>query len=145
LPVAIAATMLWSGLLPPYGQPAYLEKAEQKVAQVAPPPPASVPDNASVITATVRKYAIWPPGSLKETFPTRPLEETRYSLTIEIHTTQPQSSGLDSLARPGMVIETFSAVELSSDLVGKTIEATLRLTGDSYGVRWQISKVRALQ
>jgi hypothetical protein len=64
---------------------------------------------------------------------------------VEIHTSRPESSDLDSLARERLIIEAFSADDFSSVLVGKRIEAVLQLTGDSYGVRWQISKTRVLQ
>jgi hypothetical protein len=62
---------------------------------------------------------------------------------LEIHTSSAQSSELDSLARPRTTIEAFSASVLDSDLVGKKIQATLTLTGDTSGVRWLISNVRA--
>lgn len=103
-----------------------------------------MPPNASRVFATVRKYSVWPPGSLQNTRPPVPPDQTLYSLTVEIHTSAPEKSDLDSLARPGVVIEAFSADVLGTDLVGKRIEATLELTGDTRGVRWRISNVRVL-
>lgn len=112
--------------------------------QAAPPPPAPVPPNASRITATVLKYSVWLPGSLRDTMPPVPPDRTLYSFMVEIHTSDPENAGLDSLARPGVVIEAFSPDVLASDLVGREIQATLTLTGDTHGVRWQIANVRVL-
>ncbi len=128
----------------PVAQSPLSNEGRQTLSQMAPPPPAPVPPNASRVTATVRKYAVLPPGSLKKTLPLVSPDQTLYSLTVEIHTSQPENSGLESFARPGTIIEAFSTDEFASDLVGKKIEATLSLTGDTRGVRWQISKVRTL-
>ena len=114
------------------------------VSDVAPPPPSPVPENASHITATVCKVSVWPPGSLKNALPPVPADQFLYSLVIEIHTTSPTSSQLESLARPAMVVEVFSSEALGSELVGKKIEATLKMIGDTRGVRWMISNVRAM-
>jgi hypothetical protein len=114
------------------------------VSNTAPPPPAPVPENASVVTGTVRKYTVWPPGLLKNTLPIVPPDQTLYSLMLEIHTSNPESSQLESLARPGMVVEVFSSEPLGSELVGKKIEATLKMRGDTRGVRWMISNIRAV-
>jgi len=73
-----------------------------------------------------------------------PPDHTLYSLTIDIRTADPETSGLDSLARPGIVIEAFSSEELAADLVGKNITATLELTGDTRGVRWRLSNIHVL-
>lgn len=116
----------------------------QRVSQLAPPPPASVPPNASRISASVRERSVWPPGSLRHATPPVLSDQTLYSLIIEIHTSDREDSALDSLARPGMVIEAFSSGVLASDLVGKKIQATLKLTGDTRGVRWRISNIRVL-
>ena len=132
--------VLNSGLaqVPPLSQEAH------QVSQVAPPPPAPVPPNASRITATVLNYSLWPPGSLKNTLPPVPPDQTLYSLRVEIHTSGPENPGFPSLARLGMVIEAFSSDLLARGLVDKKIEATLKLTGDTSGVRWWISNVRTL-
>ena len=115
----------------------------QRVSQAIPPPPAPVPPNASRVTASVFNYSVWPPGSLRGTVPPLPLDQTHYSLMLEIHSSTPESPELDSLARPRTTIEAFSANVLDSNLVGKKIQATLTLTGDTSGVRWLISNVRA--
>lgn len=111
--------------------------------QAAPPPPAPVPPNSSRILATVLKHAVWPPGSLQNTRPPVPPDQTFYSLTMEIHTADPEQPGLDSLARPGLVIEAFSSDMLTPDLVRRQINATVKLRGDTRGVRWWISNVHA--
>ena len=112
--------------------------------QMAPPPPAPVPPNASHITATVRQYAAWPPGSLKRSMPPVPPAHTLYALWVEIHTAEPANPELDSLAQSGLVIEAFSADVLTSEVVGKQIQATVKLTGDTRGMRWWISSVHVL-
>ncbi len=116
----------------------------QQPPQVAPPPPAPVPPNASRITASVVRHSVWPPGSLHGPLPPVPADQTLYSLRVEIHTSAPENSELPSLARNGIVIEAFSSDTLAAGLVEKKIEATLKLTGDTRGVRWWISNVRAL-
>lgn len=116
----------------------------KQVSQVAPPPPSPVLPNASRIIATVLKYSVWLPGSLQHTMPRLPPDQTLYSLRVEIQTSEPENKELDSLARSGIVIEAFSSDVLASDLVGKKIKATLKLTGDTRGVRWWISNVRVL-
>lgn len=120
------------------------EGLAQQLPQVAPPPPGPVPPNASRITASVLKHSVWPPGSLHGPLPPVPADQTLYSLRVEIHTSAPENSELPSLARNGIVIEAFSSDLLASGLVEKKIEATLKLTGDTSGVRWWISNVRAL-
>ena len=114
------------------------------LSQLAPPPPSPVPPNASRITASVLKHSVWPPGSLRNTLPPVPPDQTLYSLMLEIHTSDPVNVELDSLARPGIVIEAFSSDALASDLVGKKITATVKLAGDTRGVRWWMSNVPAL-
>ena len=122
-------------------QSAALNEGTPSISQMTPPPPAPVPPNASRITATVRKYTVWPPGSFAKALPPVSSDQTLYSLTLKIDTSQAESSGLDSLAVPGSVIEAFSEAPLPSNLAGKQIEATVRMTGDTRGVRWQISKI----
>ncbi len=113
--------------------------------QAAPPPPAPVAPNASHITGTVLKYSSWPPGSLGEMNPPAPSDRTLYSLVVQIHTSEPEDARTDSLARPGSTIEVFSgSAGFAANLVGKNIEATVKLTGDTRGVRWWASNVSAL-
>lgn len=76
--------------------------------------------------------------------PPVPPDQTLYSLTLEIHTSDRENLELDSLARPGIVIEAFSTKALGSDLVGKKITATLKLAGDTRARRWWMSDVPAL-
>jgi hypothetical protein len=112
------------------------------ISQAAPPPPGSVPPNASRVTGIVRNVSVWPPGSLRGTLPPFPPNETFYSVLVEIQTSDPDDAQLANLAQPGGVIEAFSSAMLASDLTGRKITATLRLTGDTRGVRWLISDVR---
>ncbi len=114
------------------------------VSQMTPPPPAPVPPNASRVAGTVRKFAVWPPGSLRNARPPVLTGETFYSIVLEIHTSEAEKTSLESLARPGTTIEAFTPEMLEPSLVGKQIEATVTLTGDTNGVRWQISGVHAL-
>jgi hypothetical protein len=114
------------------------------LSQVAPPPPGPVPPNASRVTATVLKYSIWPPASLQNLMPPVPSDQTLYSLLLEIHASDPEHADLESMARPGAAIEAFSSEVLPSDLMGKKIHATVKLTGDTRGVRWWISNVRVV-
>ena len=107
----------------------------------APPPPTQVPPNASLITANVLRYSVWPPGSLKGKSPIIPPDQTLYSLTVEIQTAEPANPIKESLAVPTPILEVFSTEKLSLDLVGKRIKAIARLTGDTNGVRWLISNV----
>ena len=90
----------------------------------APPHPSRLPPNASRITAMVRKYAIWPLGSVKDRGPQSSAGQTLYSVTVEIETTAPESPDLTSRAQPGMVVDAFSSNVPSPDLVGKKIIAT---------------------
>ncbi|MGH7962411.1 MAG: hypothetical protein ACRERD_11400 [Candidatus Binatia bacterium] len=76
--------------------------------------------------------------------PAVPPDHSLYSLTIDIHTADPETSGLDSLARPGSVIEAFSSEVLAAAVVGKNITATVELTGDTRGVRWRVSNMQVL-
>jgi hypothetical protein len=109
----------------------------------APPPPSEVPANGSLVTATVLHFSTWPPGSLEGKLPIVFPDQTLDSLTVKIQTSQPANPLEKSLAVPGSTVEVFSRDRLSSDLVGKRIEAILQLTGDTRGVRWWISKVRS--
>jgi hypothetical protein len=109
--------------------------------QAVPASPAPVPPNASRISAQVLKYAIWPPGLLKNTLPPVLPERTLYSYQIEIHTVEPAQPGLESYAQPGTAIDVFSLDALASQLVGTEIRATVTLTGDTRGVRWWISNI----
>lgn len=111
---------------------------------MAPPPPSPVPPNASRITGTVHKYSIWAAGSLQGTRPPALPDRTLYSVTVSIQTAEAESAGLDDLAQPGIAIEAFTAEVLAADLIGKPIEATLKLAGDTRGMRWWISNIRVL-
>jgi len=110
-----------------------------------PAPPTPVPPNASHITATILEYKVWPPGSLQDMMPSISSNEPIYSVKVEVYTSEPESSELLNMAVPGTVYEAFSSDVLTSDLVGKKIEATLKLTGDTRGVRWWISNVRLIK
>lgn len=137
----VVAFLSWAGCTTLLAQSPSTGDGTRKVSQAASPPPAPVPPNASRIIATVLKYSVWPTGSLQNTTPSVPSDQTLYSLTVEIHTSDPENPELGSHAVPGQVIEAFSSEPLAADLVGKKIEATLKLTGDTRGVRWFISAV----
>jgi hypothetical protein len=109
---------------------------------VAPGPAlGTIAPNGSRITATVRGRQVWPPGSLAGTRPAVRPNRTLYSLTIEIVTAAPAAPTLESLARPGAVIEAFSSEPLSADLVGTTVSAVVELTGTTQGTRWLVSQI----
>jgi hypothetical protein len=76
--------------------------------------------------------------------PPVPPDGPLYSLRVEIHTAEPQSAHLDSLAQPGSIVEVFSAELLPSKLVGEQIQAILTLTGDTRGRRWWVSNIHVL-
>jgi len=116
----------------------------QTINQFISPPPSSVPPNASRITATVRQYTVWPPGSLRKRLPPVPADQTLYSLTVQVDTSEPENSELENLAVPDSTIEVFSDFPLTSRLVNQQIQATIRMTGDTRGVRWVIVKVLSL-
>ncbi len=141
---AWAAVLLLLGCavkVPSVAQPAGAEDRGQRAAQGPPPPPGPVRPNASRVVATVLERSVWPAGSLERTRPLVPSDQTLYSLRVEIHAAEAEQPGLRSHARQGVIIEAFSAEALPADLVGKTIRATLKLTGDTRAVRWWISSV----
>ncbi len=115
-----------------------------QVAEGQPPPPGRVLPNTSRITATVLKYTMWPPGSLRDNLPLVPAGQTLYSFTVKIHTSNSEDPTQEILPVPGSVYEAFSADVLTPELVGKKIEATLKLTGSTEGVRWIISNIHIL-
>jgi len=73
-----------------------------------------------------------------------PSDHTLYALQIEIHKAEPVNPELDNLAGAGLIIEAFSADVVACEVVGKQIQATLKLTGDTRGMRWWISNVHVL-
>jgi hypothetical protein len=113
-------------------------------AEQQPPPPAPVPPNASLVTATVLKYSIWNSKLLQNTMPPIQAGLTLYSLIVEVHTSKPVSERLENFAKPGDVLETFSLEMLAPELFGKKVEAKLELRGDTQGVRWWVSQIRVL-
>ncbi len=139
----LIALLSWAGCILLAGSSS-LSEGTQTRSDMPPPPPGPVPPNASRISATGRSHSVWPPGSLRSTMPPGPPDQTLYSLELEILTSDPASSKLDSLTLAGIVIEAFSSDVLASNLVGKMIQATVKLTGDTRGVRWRISDVRVL-
>lgn len=84
---------------------------------------------------------MWPPGSLVGTQPAVRPNRTLYSLTLDVVSAAPAAPTLESLARPGTVIEAFSSEPLSADLVGTTVTAVVELTGTTQGTRWLISAI----
>jgi hypothetical protein len=127
-----------------FNQPLLFSEGTPGLTQ-APPPPSAVPANASRITALVRKYAALPPGQLKKVPPPLRSDEALYSLLLEIQTSVPEKPSLDSRAQPGVTLEALSSDFLPADLTGKTIAGTLKLIGDTNGVRWWISNVSEVQ
>lgn len=110
----------------------------------APAAPAPVPPNASIVTATVRKQTTWRSGSLIESRPAVANDRIHYSYAISILNVVPKEPKLDSFATPGMIVEVFSLDRLAPELVGKKIQATLQLTGNTRAVRWWISDIQQL-
>ena len=98
--------------------------------------------NASRITAIVRNVVALPAKNAA-TIPS-PTDQTVSSFTIEIETSAGESADKKSFAHPGQVIEVLSQDALPPDLVGHRIEGSLKLTGDTRGVRWWISDVHKL-
>ncbi len=140
----LAAALGCNGASSPLAQaPASGEKVPQ-FPQTAPPALGEMPPNASRVTATVLRRTVWPPGSLADVRPAVRPNRAFYSLTIETQSAAPDSPDLPSLARPGMTLEVFSSESLSAHLVGKKITATVQLTGDTQGTRWQISNLQVL-
>lgn len=114
------------------------------LSQAAPPPPAPVPPNGSLVTATVLSSSVWPPGSLQGPLSPGCRDQPLYSLRVEIHTAQAAPAAADSFARAGMTVEAFSAEPFVADFTDAMIHATLHLSGDTRGVRWWISAIRVL-
>jgi hypothetical protein len=121
-------SLLLACCTPTAGQPL------QRLTQGAPPAP--VPPNGSRVIAHVFRYS--PVSSFV------PSDEAPYSLLVDVLSSHGQEAGLESLARPGVRLEVFGAGLLPADLVGKNIEATLTLTGDTGNVRWRISDIHVL-
>jgi hypothetical protein len=63
---------------------------------------------------------------------------------VEVLTSGPQPAELQSLAQPGNVIKAFIAEVLTTAMIWKKIDATVQLTSDRRGVRWQLSNIRVL-
>jgi hypothetical protein len=113
------------------------------MADGAPANPGAVPPNASRVTGVVRGVA--PAQQAQRTAPVSAhADQARTSVTIELETSAPEGADKQSLAVPGQVIEALSRESVPSDVVGHRIEGSLRLTGDTRGVRWWISSVRKL-
>lgn len=110
----------------------------------APAAPAPVPSNASIVTATVLKQTVWSPGALMESRPAVANDRVHYSFTISILTVVAKEPKLDSFATPGMNVVVFSLDRLAPELVGKKIQATLQLSGDTRAVRWWIIDIREI-
>jgi hypothetical protein len=138
----LVALMVWACVATFPAEPSSLEGVPEVISQGTQPPPGPVPPNASRITGMVIKVSVWPPGSFQNSLPRVPPDQTFYSIQVEIQTSDPEDTQSDNLARPGSVIEAFSLTTLGYDLVGKKIIATLKLTGDTRGVRWLISNVQ---
>jgi hypothetical protein len=110
-----------------------------------PPSPAPVSPNASLVTATVLKYSIWDAKLFKDKRPTVLPGQVLYSLIIEIESSAAVSAQLQHLAQVGATYEGFSVDPLGVDLFGKRIQAILKLTGDTRGVRWALSDILVLR
>jgi len=143
-PVGLAVDTDDKGSMPVLAQVALSSRRLKPVPQAAPPPEAPVPPNSSRVTATVLNHSAWPPGSLENTLPPVPADQTLYSYTVEIHTSSLEHSDLESLATPGSRIEAFSQDVLPSDIVGQEITGSMKLVGKTNGVRWWISEIRLL-
>lgn len=102
----------------------------------APPAPSAVPPNASRVTATVRAHKVWTPAELEKARPAVATGTTLWSLRLELLTATAAEPGLAPIAQAPSTLEAFSDHALPEQLVGKTISATLTLTGGTDGARW---------
>jgi hypothetical protein len=98
---------------------------------------ASIPLNASRITATVVAEAVWPGRNVARSVVD--------SLTIQLHTSQSVSPTLACLATPGAVLDALASDTVAAGLQGKRIAATLVMTMDHFAVHWWISDVRPVR
>ena len=108
----------------------------------APPPPGAVPPNASQVDATVLEPKVWSPESLRDLRPPAPLEQTLYSVTLDVHAAAAKQPDLQSLAQPRTMIQAFSSTSFPPNIAGKDVRATVKLEGDTTGSRWWISDIR---
>lgn len=96
-----------------------------------PPPSAPVAPNASRITAQVQAIQYLQGKPIKR-------------LNIEVLTSEPLEPGLMSLVRPGDTLWASTTSEVTPELLGTTIQATVRLIGDERGQRFWVSGIRVL-
>lgn len=90
------------------------------------PPPGPVPANASQVTARVLQSV---------------LVGESVQVRLVILKAHPFKPGLESLIQPGQEVEAFAKSGRAIP-VGKVIEATIELTGDTRGVRWWLSNLQ---
>jgi hypothetical protein len=69
---------------------------------------------------------------------------TLCSLTVRITAAESVAPTVDHFARSDRTIEIFTTVTLPPDLVGKTIQATVKLLGDAEHSRWMIENYSSL-
>ena len=106
------------------------------------PAPGPPPPNGSRVTATVVARHATPPADKTEVRDEPP--QPAMSLELDVTRSEPLP-GLEHLARAGQKITAFSGTAMSADVVGRRVEATLRLTGDTRnGFRWIIDTLTLL-
>jgi hypothetical protein len=100
------------------------------------------PPNATRVTARVLKQAVYtaaaPPSG-----PAIPPGTTLHALMLQIQDARPARADVAMGPAVG-VIEAFSPAPLAPGLVGRRLEATVTLAGDTASSRWFISDIRIL-
>jgi len=92
--------------------------------------------NASRIRARVVKYSIWDAALVSSRD-----QQAIYSLVLDVCASEKVGQAA-SLVKVGDRIEAFSRAPLSGDLFGKTIQSTVRASGDERGQRFWLRDVR---
>jgi hypothetical protein len=101
-----------------------------RIAQL--PPPAPLAPNASLITAQVQAMQYSQNVSTKR-------------LNIEVLTSEPREPGLMSLVKPGDILWAFTTSSaITLELLGRTIQATVRLVGDERGQEFWVDEIQIL-
>ena len=94
--------------------------------------------------ATVLSAKTWPPGSFTGAQPRVPADQPLFSVELQVTSAQPAAENLSSLAEAGATLEVFSARPFPDGIVGKSVDATITLTGTSEGVRWMLQTLSPL-
>ena len=115
------------------------------LAQPMGPMPIPTPSGASRVTALVVRQSVWS-GAALAGGPLAVEPGARvFSLLLRVSTSSPVGQAAEAPSpSPPEEVEAFSLQPISSAWVGRRIQATLRLVGDTRsGVRWVISEIVA--